>query len=94
MDAAGAAVPPPHGYRAAVAVVVAIDAGTTGVRALAVDEDCRSSTSSYRELTQHFPAPGLVEHDAAEIWTLVETTLAELRATLRDRRLDASPPLG
>ena len=49
-------------------VVVAIDAGTTGVRALAVDERARVADVAYRELTQHFPRPGWVEHDPAEIW--------------------------
>jgi glycerol kinase len=69
-----------------VAVVVAIDAGTSGVRSLAVDDHGQVVAASYRELTQHFPAPGLVEHDAAEIWALVETTLAELQAELTDRQ--------
>ncbi len=71
-------------------VVVAIDAGTTGVRALAVDEYGQVVDVSYRELTQYFPAPGLVEHDAAEIWTLVETTLAELQAKLSARSVDTA----
>ncbi|HEV8065916.1 MAG TPA: glycerol kinase [Acidimicrobiales bacterium] len=62
--------------------VVAIDAGTTGVRALAVAEDGHIVLVSYRELTQHFPQPGWVEHDAAEIWLLVQETLAELQAGL------------
>ena len=70
-----------------MAVVIAIDAGTSGVRALALAEDGRVVGASYRELTQHFPAPGLVEHDAAEIWSLVEATLAELGAELAPRRL-------
>ncbi len=61
---------------------IAIDAGTTGVRALAVDEAGRPAGWSYRELTQHFPRPGWVEHDPEEIWEAVETTLAELRSTL------------
>ncbi|MFM7062927.1 MAG: FGGY family carbohydrate kinase, partial [Actinomycetes bacterium] len=43
------------------AVVIAIDAGTTGVRAFAVDADCRPVGRSYREFTQHFPQPGWVE---------------------------------
>jgi len=30
--------------------------------------DGRASISSYREFTQHFPRPGWVEHDPAEIW--------------------------
>ncbi len=59
-------------------VVVAIDAGTTGVRSLAVDEQGRVVGWSYREFTQHYPQPGWVEHDALEIWDAVRTTLAEL----------------
>ncbi len=63
-------------------VVVAIDAGTTGVRAFAVDLDGRPVGRSYREFTQHFPRPGWVEHDAAEIWSTTCTVLAELDAEL------------
>jgi glycerol kinase len=65
-----------------VAKVVAIDAGTTGVRALAVDERGAISHVAYRELTQHFPRPGWVEHDPAEIWDAVRQTLAEVGARL------------
>ncbi|HEY9556337.1 MAG TPA: glycerol kinase GlpK [Acidimicrobiales bacterium] len=63
-------------------VVIAIDAGTTGVRAVAVDEHGRAVGYSYRELTQHYPRPGWVEHDAAEIWAAVQATLAELAGSL------------
>ena len=70
-----------------MAVVVAIDAGTSSVRALAIDESCRVVASSYRELPQYFPAPGLVEHDPAQIWDLVETTLSELATTIIERSL-------
>ncbi|HUP85235.1 MAG TPA: glycerol kinase GlpK [Acidimicrobiales bacterium] len=63
-------------------VVVAIDAGTTGVRAFAVDELGQPVGWSYREFPQHFPQPGWVEHDADDIWDAVQTTLAELTATL------------
>src|SRR6202789_1693157 len=66
-------------------VVVAIDAGTTGVRALAVDGQARVADVAYRELTQHFPRPGWVEHDATEIWDTVRLTLAELGARLAER---------
>jgi glycerol kinase len=58
--------------------LIAIDAGTTGVRAFAVDGEGRPCGFSYRELTQYFPRPGWVEHDPAEIWSAVQTTLAEL----------------
>ena len=68
-----------------MAVVIAVDAGTSGVRALAVDETLNLEASFHRELPQHFPAPGLVEHDASEIWSLVQATLTELCEEL-DRR--------
>ncbi|HXQ75299.1 MAG TPA: glycerol kinase GlpK [Acidimicrobiales bacterium] len=58
--------------------VIAIDAGTTGVRALAVDEGGRVVDVSYREITQYFPRPGWVEHDAAEIWAAVAATVDEV----------------
>ncbi len=56
--------------------VVAIDAGTTGVRAIAFGEDGRPLASSYGELTQHYPRPGWVEHDPTEIWDLVRRTVS------------------
>ena len=59
-------------------VVVAIDAGTTGVRSRAVFPDDRPPVSAYREFEQHFPQPGWVEHDAAEIWQAVRETLNEV----------------
>ena len=48
--------------------VLAIDEGTTGVTCLVVGSDGRVQSRGYREITQHFPAPGLVEHDAEEIF--------------------------
>lgn len=59
-------------------VVVAIDAGTTGVRAIAMNEAGRPVGSSYREFTQYFPQPGWVEHDAGEIWAAVVTVTRDL----------------
>ena len=65
-------------------VVLAIDAGTTGVRTRAVHDDGRPSVSSYREFTQHFPRPGWVEHDASEIWDAVVATLADVASRVDD----------
>ena len=56
-------------------VVLAIDAGTTGVRTRAVFANGRASIADYREFTQHYPQPGWVEHDAEEIWQAVRATL-------------------
>ncbi|HEY5423439.1 MAG TPA: glycerol kinase GlpK [Ilumatobacteraceae bacterium] len=61
--------------------VVAIDAGTTGVRSRAIyadDPDDADPVASYREFSQMYPQPGWVEHDAEEIWTVVQTTLNDV----------------
>ena len=68
-----------------MAVVIAVDAGTTGVRALAVDERGAVVDVAYRELTQYFPAPGWVEHDPTEIWEHVVATLSEVARRQRDQ---------
>ena len=64
--------------------MVAVDAGTTGVRALVVDEAGAITDLAYRELAQSFPRPGWVEHDPAEIWAAVQATLAEVAGRLAE----------
>ena len=61
-----------------MAVVVAIDAGTTGVRTMAVDEAGAPVAMAYQEFPQYFPRPGWVEHDAIEIWEAVAATLVRV----------------
>jgi len=61
-----------------MAVVLAIDAGTTGVRTVAVDAGGAVRGLAYREFAQHFPRPGWVEHDADDIFDAVRTTLSEV----------------
>jgi glycerol kinase len=65
-----------------MAVVIAIDAGTTGMRCLALREDATPAGYAYAEFPQHFPRPGWVEHDPAEIWAAATATMAELVARL------------
>ncbi len=65
--------------------VIAIDAGTTGVRAFVVGEDGRPRARSYREFPQHFPRPGWVEHDADDIWNVTTETLGDVVREVRDR---------
>ena len=48
--------------------LLALDQGTSSSRALVFDRTGRLLASAQRELTQHFPQPGWVEHDAEEIW--------------------------
>jgi glycerol kinase len=52
--------------------ILAVDQGTTGTHVLVVDDRLEVVGESYREFTQHFPRPGWVEHDLAEIWKTVE----------------------
>jgi glycerol kinase len=61
-----------------MSVVMAIDAGTTGIRAVAVDESGTPVDSAYREFPQHFPRPGWVEHDASDIWAATAEVLGEV----------------
>jgi glycerol kinase len=65
-------------------VTIAVDAGTSGVRALVVDEQAQVVDLAYRELTQYFPRPGWVEHDPNEIWEAARATLDEVAARLVD----------
>ncbi|MGH9136516.1 MAG: glycerol kinase GlpK [Acidimicrobiales bacterium] len=60
--------------------VLAIDAGTTGVRAFALGDDGVPVDYAYREFTQHFPHPGWVEHDADEIWDVTAAVVSDLCA--------------
>jgi glycerol kinase len=47
--------------------ILSIDEGTTGVTCLVIADDGRVLGRGYRELPQHFPRPGWVEHDPMEI---------------------------
>lgn len=49
--------------------VLVIDEGTTSTRAILFDIDGNMRGSQQEDLQQYYPATGLVEHDAEEIWT-------------------------
>ncbi len=59
--------------------ILVLDAGTTSTRAMLFDRAGALHHTSQREFTQHYPHPGWVEHDAAEIW---DETLACLREAI------------
>lgn len=62
--------------------ILAIDQGTTSSRAVLFDAEGRITGVAQKELTQHYPHPGWVEHDAEEIWNDVrETIFAVLEKT-------------
>jgi glycerol kinase len=48
--------------------VLAIDQGTTGSTCLVIDRLGRVLGRGYREITQHYPKPGWVEHDPEELF--------------------------
>lgn len=50
--------------------ILVIDEGTTSTRAMLFAADGACLGSAQKPITQHYPAAGLVEHDAAEIWQL------------------------
>ncbi len=58
-------------------MILAIDQGTTGTTCLVFDEDAQLAGRAYREFEQHFPRPGWVEHDAAEIWEVTRAVALE-----------------
>jgi glycerol kinase len=62
-------------YNAAMRHVVAIDQGTTGSTALVLDENLRVCGRCDQDFPQHYPAPGLVEHDPEQLWQSVLTAL-------------------
>jgi glycerol kinase len=63
-------------------LILAIDQGTTSTRAIAFERagngSLRPVAVSQIELEQHFPHPGWVEHDAAEIWAATLQTCREV----------------
>lgn len=48
--------------------ILALDQGTTSSRAILFDALGKPVASAQREIAQHFPQPGWVEHDADQIW--------------------------
>jgi glycerol kinase len=61
-------------------LVLAIDAGTTGIKVLLVDSDASVRARSYAEFSQSYPEPGWVEHDSEEIWQIAQKVLSEALA--------------
>jgi len=69
-------------------IVLSLDEGTTGATAIAVGTDGEILGRGYREITQHYPQPGWVEHDAEEIWAAVQATAYQALADANARPAD------
>jgi glycerol kinase len=65
--------------------LLAIDQGTTGSTALVVSLEGETLGKKTVEFPQHFPKPGWVEHEPADIWKSVE---AAVRGALEAAELD------
>ena len=65
--------------------ILALDQGTTSSRAAVVDGSGRIVAMGQVQLTQHYPAPGLVEHDPAEIW---RSTVSAIKDALASARME------
>ena len=71
--------------------ILVLDEGTTSTRAMLFGLDGVLLGSAQQELTQHYPKPGWVEHDAAEIW---DKTLACMREVAAKFGGDAIAAIG
>lgn len=68
--------------------ILAIDQGTTSTRAIIFDKESNLIKMASKEITQHYPKPGWVEHNPKEIVNsvlyVVKEVLKETKLTLRD----------
>ena len=72
-------------------LILSIDAGTTGIKALVVASDSNVVGRAYSEFSQSFPQPGWVEHDAEEIW---DTTVSVVNEAIQDAGVAAKDLAG
>jgi glycerol kinase len=57
--------------------VLAIDAGTTGERAVVYDAVSRLAGCAYRELQMLYPQRGWVEQDPEDVWRRIRSVIAD-----------------
>ncbi|MEL6928414.1 MAG: glycerol kinase GlpK [Cyanobacteria bacterium J06600_6] len=60
--------------------ILSLDLGTTGNRAILFDRQGNVVGQAYKELTQYYPQPGWLEHDAEEIWQEVNSCIQQVIA--------------
>ncbi|MEM8830226.1 MAG: glycerol kinase GlpK [Cyanobacteria bacterium P01_G01_bin.19] len=67
--------------------ILSLDLGTTGNRAILFDRQGNVVGQAYKELTQHYPQPGWLEHDANEIW---QDVLAGIKQVIADNQANVT----
>jgi glycerol kinase len=70
--------------------ILALDAGTTSVRAIVFDHDGHIHGVAQKEIRQIYPQAGWVEHDPQEIWSSQMSVATEVLATADLRSKDIS----
>lgn len=61
--------------------ILALDQGTTSSRAILFDRQGQIVGKAQKEITQHYPQPGWIEHDPMEIWGTQSGVLREVLET-------------
>jgi glycerol kinase len=69
--------------------VLAIDQGTTSTRAIVFDREAHPVAVAQRELAQHYPQPGWVEHDSEDIWSGTLAVACEAMQAVTPARIAA-----
>ena len=73
-----------------MALILALDQGTSSSRSVVFDEQGQILASAQLEIRQHYPQPGWVEHDPLELWATQRDTahaaLAQLHQAGHDLR--------
>jgi glycerol kinase len=67
-----------HNLENAMQYVLSIDQGTSSSRAIIFDLLGRKIATSQRPITQYYPQPGWVDHDAGQIWQTVEQVVEQV----------------
>ncbi|MCI7178326.1 MAG: glycerol kinase GlpK [Candidatus Cryptobacteroides sp.] len=62
--------------------IVALDQGTSSSRAIVFNRKGEAKAVCQKEFTQHFPQPGIVEHDPMEIWATEYAVMTEAVTSL------------
>jgi glycerol kinase len=69
------------------AMILAVDMGSTGIRAVLVDYEGKVVADEYQRIGQIFPRSGWIEHDLEDIWT---QCLSVCRAVLASTGVNAA----
>ena len=62
--------------------ILALDQGTSSSRAIVFNRKGEAKAVGQKDFTQHFPKPGLVEHDPMDIWSSEYAVMTEAVASL------------